>query len=160
MIGATENKGFGILLVRGLLGGALGGLVIMAGLVNPATIGSSWYFWLLIAYSVFGLPFGLITGGITGVSIWLIHQKTSARLGGFARAGIGILISLTFWGLVFWVKDSSDYYGSSWQRYLLAVFLFGTVTGVVTGLIVGSPVREKPHYQQEGTEGAIVESEP
>jgi hypothetical protein len=139
MNGVAQRKTLVLLLLRGLIGGAIGGLLMMLSLLNPLTIGNSWYFWLLIAYSFFGLPFGLFTGGITGVLIWLVHYKTGARLAAFARVGIGILISLAFWGVLFWIKDSSEYAPSTWQRYLSAVLLFGTITGVVTGLIVGSP---------------------
>ena len=156
-----ENKGFGILLGRGLLGGALGGLVMIATLLNPVTIGNSWYFWLLIAYLFFGLPFGLFTGGITGVSIWLIHLKTTARLGPFMRAAIGALIGLVFWGVLFWVRDRSEYASASWRSYITAVFLFGTTTGVLTGLIVGCPVRKVAILPKgEESERSIVESGP
>jgi len=154
MVEATENKGFGILFGRGLLGGALGGLVIIATLVNPVTIGNSWYFWLLISYSFFGLPFGLFTGGITGGSIWFIHLKTTARLGPFMRAAIGGLIGLVFWGFVFWWRERSEHSGPSWRSYFTAVFLFGMTTGVLTGLIVGSPTRMNNHRSAQATRGS------
>ena len=136
-----EKKRFMILLLRGLLGGALGGFVLIGVLVNPVTFGSSWYFWLFAGFAFFGLPCGLIIGGILGITIWLIHHTTGASLGPFVRAIIGALIAMTLWNFFFLLKDASEYTASSWRWQLGAVFLFGAATGGVTGLIVGSPAR-------------------
>lgn len=155
----ASGKGFGILLGRGLLGGALGGLVMIVTLINPVTVGKSWYFWVLVGYPILGLPCGLLIGGITGIAIWLIHRQTAARLGPFVRAVVGALIAIVFWGLFFRLRDPSDYAGTSWQWYLIAVLIFGATTGLVTGLIVGSQTRTNSSSEVQQTKGQIVDNE-
>lgn len=153
------NKGFKVLLGRGLLGGAVSGFVLVFGLLNPVTIGRSWYFWFPIAYLFFVLPLGLFTGAITGISIWLIHLNTTAGLGPFMRAGIGALICLVFWGFYFWLRDGTYPSLGSWQRYFAAVLLFGAVTGVVTGLIVGSPGGKESASRRKEPDAAFAKTE-
>lgn len=140
MSAVTKSKGLGNLSGRGLLAGALGGLIMIAVLVNPATVGRSWYFWILIAYFLFGLPCGLLIGGVIGLAIWLIHNQTAAPLGPVVRVIIGSLVAIVFWALFFRLKDPIEYAATSWQWYLTAVFMFGGIMGTVTGLLVGSPV--------------------
>jgi hypothetical protein len=108
---------------------------------------------------VFFLPVGLFTGAITGVSIWLIHMNTTAGLGPFMRAGIGALIGLLFWGFFFLLRDGAPQSLGSWQSYFAAVFLFGTVTGVVTGLIVGSPWGKESAPKGKEPGGAFAKTE-
>ncbi len=105
------HKGFGKLLLRGLLGGALGGFVLILGMFNPVRFGieSTWAQWLVFGYLVLGLPLGAFIGGVVGVGIWLIHRKTGSNLGPLRRAVIGMTTAMLAWDVFFRLNDPEGY---------------------------------------------------
>jgi hypothetical protein len=83
MTRAKHGKGFLILLVRGVLGGVIGG-VVFAGvevcLVRP-TGWDNWIGYFLLILIIGGLPFGLLIGAGLAVVGWLVYRQTGVRFG-------------------------------------------------------------------------------
>lgn len=132
-------KRFAIVLLRGLLGGALGGLIWVATPVvaNLKQSGVPWD-WLAVVYLLVGLPLGAVMGGFVAVTLWLIHRQARNELSAIARVVIGTLTAIILWAILFyWRQDSAGYVESSWQRTLTGIFLLGAATGGLSGLFVG-----------------------
>jgi uncharacterized membrane protein YgaE (UPF0421/DUF939 family) len=139
---ARETKGisFLILPIRGLLGAAIGALVLFAILLLFAKFGSwdIWAGWLVVVYLVFGLPLGAFIGGLVGAAIILINKQIGTDMGSLFRMAVGTAIAIIFWAIFFLEKETSEYRDTnSWLWFVLTVILFATFTGGVAGLAVG-----------------------
>jgi len=135
------------LLLRGLLGGALGGLIWVATPVvaNLKQSGVPWD-WLAVVYVLVGLPLGTVIGGLVAITLWLIHLQTRVVLGAILRLIIGTLTAMSLLGLLAWWQcNGPGYVKVSWQRNLIGIFLLGVATGGLSGLIIGTlrPEKEK-----------------
>jgi uncharacterized membrane protein YgaE (UPF0421/DUF939 family) len=144
MVGEMKGKGFLRLLLRGLVGGALGAFVLCGILLLFEKFGSwdIWAGWLVVAYFVFGLPFGAFIGGLVGTAITLINKQIGTDMGSLFRLIVGTAIAIIFWALFFWQKEASEFRDiTSWLWFVLTVILFATGTGGIAGLAVG---RQRP----------------
>ena len=127
-----------MLLLRGALGGALGGFILVATLIliQFGTFGSG--AWLVLGYLLFGLPCGAFIGILVGTTIPLINRQAGLNVGVFGRVIVGTLIATIFWGLFFLGKEASAYTNiNSWLWFVFAVLLFSLPTGGIAGLVVG-----------------------
>jgi len=134
-----KKKKFIVLLLRGVLGGAVGAFLLLAILLYMTGLTwDNWLGWLLISYLAFGLPCGAFIGALVASVILLINRQAGMSLGTLSRVLIGTLIAIVFWILFFWQKETSEYgYGRSWLRSVFAVLLFSITTGGFAALTVG-----------------------
>src|SRR5438309_2334035 len=106
-----ESRGFRISLLRGLIGGALGGFLwaALTILLSIRKFGSTWDQWFFVEFVLFGLPMGLFVGGVVGFVIWLIRIKREISLGLIGRFVVGSLIGLVPWLVDFWLTSNTGY---------------------------------------------------
>ena len=133
-----KTKPFGILLLRGLLGGAIGGFLIAAWsvLAQIELFKGNWDQWLFVFY-LYSLPAGFGGGGVTALTIWLIHHYTHKNLGRVVRVIIGSLIAITGFIIFFLMTARATIFSIfSWSG-LLVLGLLGLCFGGLPGLVVG-----------------------
>ncbi len=137
----TKSKRFGILLLRGLLGGAVGGFLLAAWsvLARMDVFQTNWDQWLFAFYFLGGLPVGLCGGGITSLTIWLVNHFTQKDLGPVLRFVTGTLIASVGLTIFFLIKSKAPPNVSDFSSYkLLATALLGIGVGGLPGLFVGN----------------------
>ena len=139
-----KTKPFGILLLRGLLGGAIGGFLIAAWsvLAQIELFKGNWDQWLFVFY-LYSLPAGLGGGGVTALTIWLIHHYTQKNLGPVIRVIIGSLIAITGFMIFVLMQKKAISFSHNWLVGLLILSLFGLCVGGLPGLFVGRQQRRE-----------------
>ena len=135
----AKSKKLRILLLRGLLGGAVGGLLIAAWSVlgQIELFQTNWDQWLLVYYLVVGLPFGLSSGGITAVTIWLIHHHTQVNLGPGIRTLTGTVIGIIGLIILSLMANKTNSISNFQLSHFFGLVLFGICVGGLPGLFVG-----------------------
>lgn len=136
----TNTKPFVILLLRGVLGGALGAFVRILISVNPITFGSTWAEWLIFGYLVLGLPTGVFIGAMAATVIWMTYRRTRKNLGPVKRAIIGIIVAMIVSAIVDALTRPVGYPSRSLLERLIGLILFAAMTGGTTGLVIGRQI--------------------
>jgi hypothetical protein len=146
----VKSKGFLKPLVRGLLGGALGGFVLVAILIliQFGTFGSGE--WLVLSYLLFGLPCGAFIGIIVGAAILLINRQAGLNLRLFVRVILGMAIAVIFWILFFWGKEEFAFGDiRAWLWFCLTILLYAMATGGIAGVVIGRQTSSVLESEQE-----------
>src|SRR5437660_11801026 len=86
---------FVIAILRGALGGVVGGFVwvLVFVLLASQPIGGNFFQVLAVTYILSGLPFGLFVGAIVGLIVWMIHKRKAVTLTFGDRLILGIVIA-------------------------------------------------------------------
>src|SRR6266403_3670268 len=148
----THSEKFLILLLRGVVGGLVGGFVF-AGveicLVRP-TGWDNWIGYFILIFMIGGLPFGVLVGAIQAVVVWLVYKQTSVRLGPLVTPLFGTVIGVIVIG-IWWSATANPYQQSyeksSWTVYLLGLLLLGGAFGGIPGLVIGVRKRREPNLE-------------
>jgi hypothetical protein len=133
------ERGFRALLLRGLLGGAVGGFVLTSSIIymSQPKGWDNWFGWLMMGYVVIGLPYGVFIGGLVATAIWSLHRLMKMNLGLLSRVVIGSIMSMICWAVVWFLNYRPGNIERSWKSILLGLALFGGATGGIAGLIIG-----------------------
>ncbi len=126
-----------MLLLRGSLGGALGGF-LWASVAVLTSIGlrQGWWYWLLLGYLYQGLPLGVIIGTLVATTLWLIGRLTQLSLGVISRLLIGSLVAtMIAWIAAWWSTEQGDFFPTPWHLDFLWIVFFGAATGGIGGMI-------------------------
>jgi len=136
---------FRILLLRGLLGGVLGGVVWACLLIFMKLdhFGSTWGQWLFIEM-IFGVPLGIFLGGLSATLTWLIYRISGLNLGLPIRAILGMLLALTLWFIFWLLTDRTGLIPTPWQEDLVDAVRFAAALGGVAAIVVG-----KQRYEEK-----------
>ncbi len=124
------------LIVRGALGGALGGVcwIVLVGVtVPPRSSISNPYLFVAILYII---PYGLATGSVIGLAVWTLHLLIRSNIGVALRVLIGFILGTIAHRLL-----PGGTYSVSLQREVLFAVSFGLLVGVFTGLFIGNQIR-------------------
>lgn len=142
MAAAFKSKGFLRLLLRGVLGGVSGALVLAfveVCIIRP----SGWDNWLgyFLLIFIVSLPFGVIAGvGLSG-ALWLVYDKTGIHFRLLTRGLLGTVIGMVMIG-IWWAMTANPYKQSyekhSWIVDSLGLILLGAAFGGIPGLLIGS----------------------
>ena len=146
----THSGEFLSLLLRGVVGGLIGGFIFAAieiCLIRP-TGWDNWIGYFILIFMIGGLPFGVLVGAIQAVVVWLVDQQTSIRLGPLVTALFGTIIGVIAIG-IWWSATANPYQQSyeksSWTVYLLGLLLLGGAFGGIPGLVIGARKRREPN---------------
>lgn len=150
MVRARQSEAFLVLLLRGVVGGLIGGFVF-AGveicLLRP-TGWDNWIGYFILIFMIGGLPFGVLIGAVQAVVVWLINQQTGVRLGPFAMPLFGTVLGMILIG-IWWTATANryqqSYEKSSWTVYIFGLFLLGAAFGGIPGLVIGARRRGAAH---------------
>jgi hypothetical protein len=140
MARAGQNKAFLILLLRGVLGGMVGGFIFAAlevCLIRPNGLGN-WIGWLLIMYISVGLPFSVIIGTALSLAIWLFYHYTGIQLGSLARGTIGTIVGITACAMAWSGSLGEGYESNPLMVNLIGLVLMGAAFGGIPGIVIGS----------------------
>lgn len=139
-----EKKRFITLLLRGTLGGSVGGFLWATTAIGISIgFGPRGWLWLVLGYLYSGLPAGVLIGGITGTIIWLINRLREASLGMVGRATVGTLTAMIVWFTWWWLTDKHPYLPTPWHAEFLWIVLFGVAIGGLAGIVAGTHRRRK-----------------
>ena len=144
-----KAKGFRILLLRGVLGGALGGFVWAALRIflELDRFGSTWAHWLFIGY-IFGIPGGVLLGALIATVVWLLHRLSGKDLGPAIRAILGISIAFIPWLVSWLLDDRTGFVPTPWQYDVMDAVRFAGALGGVAAIIVGRQRSEETNPHQ------------
>ncbi len=127
------------LMVRGLLGGVLGSLVLTA--VGIAWLGwlgwESLVNWFLAMFAMMG-PLGAFVGALVGTTMWLIQIRMGTDLRLISRVVVGTIIGMVAWA-IYW-SLSARYFEEevSWSYVLISFASCAAATGSLPAFFVGS----------------------
>jgi len=136
----VKEKGFLALLLRGSLGGALGGFLwALVTVLTSIGFRQGWWYWLLLGYMYQGLPLGVIMGALVTTVLWLIARLRQVDSGLFTRFLIGSLIAtMISWIAAWWSTQQGDFFPTPWHLDFLWIVFFGAATGGVGAIIAGA----------------------
>ncbi len=139
MVKAMQSKGFVRLVLRGLLGGALGGLLWASVAVLASGFRQGWWYWLLLGYLYQGLPLGIIMGAIVGTILWLVGRLKRLNLGVISRFLTGSFVAtMIAWITAWWSTEQGDFFPTPWHFDFLWMVFFGAATGGIAGIVAGT----------------------
>jgi hypothetical protein len=92
-------------MLRGALGGALGGFVVwlIAMLADFLRLGYIPYPYLYVSAIPLALLFGGVIGAIIGTTIWVLRRLTAREVGPVRRGIIGFVVALVAVGMFAYV---------------------------------------------------------
>jgi hypothetical protein len=123
-----------ILILRGTLGGAIGGIlwmflpaVFMGILKDPWALRM-----MIVGYLLFGLWITAALGGLVGFIIWAINRGTGMNLGAVLRVCIGTPVAFVPMALYLFENEPPLTIFNLWYP-----LFFSLVVGALSALIVG-----------------------
>lgn len=128
------------LLLRGALGGALGGFVWATVAVLVSTgFRQGWWYWLTLGFLYQGLPLGMIIGVLVAAILGLLARLTQLKLGIPSRLVTGTLVAtMIAWVTAWWLTKPGDFFPTPWHLDFLWIVFFGVATGGIGGVMVGN----------------------
>jgi hypothetical protein len=131
--------------VRGALGGALGGFILL--LISVLfSIGHIAYPHLFV---IQGLPLalggGALVGAIVGTAIWMMQLITHTEFGAIGRAVVGFVIALIIIGLFSLIRTEDSglaHEPISWTQQAINWMMVGIILGALSGLMARAKHRE------------------
>ena len=133
-----QSKGFLILLLRGVLGGMVGGFifaVVEVCVMRPNALGN-WIGWFLMICIVV-LPITLVISTALSIGYWFFYRETGIELGILARGIIGTIVGITVYATT-WL---SGYRERNVRNPLIVdiigLVLIGVAFGGIPGIVIG-----------------------
>jgi len=137
-------------ILRGALGGALGGFILLL-ISFFSSIGHISYPHLYLLAIPLSLFFGGVIGGIVGTAVWFLRLLSGRQFGLMGRGIIGFataLIALVLFAYIRPEEPGLAHEPLPWTRHAINWLMTGIILGAFPGLIAAPLKREKQEKNQ------------
>ncbi|MEK6281682.1 MAG: hypothetical protein AABN95_15105 [Acidobacteriota bacterium] len=137
-------KSFMVVIMRGALGGALGGFILLL-ISFFSSIGHISYPHLYLFAIPLSLLFGGVSGAIVGTAVWALCLSSGRQFGLVGRGIIGFVTALIAFALFAYIRPEQTDLGHeplSWARQAMNLVVACVVLGVLPGLMANQRTRD------------------